>query len=57
MSPVNGSGEGGTVIEFIGNGFSCEGIRVKIGNKGCDISMDTLTNFKVKICYNFTVFE
>lgn len=48
MSPVNGSREGGTVIEFTGNGFNCEGIRVKLLNKDCVVVMDTLTNFKVK---------
>lgn len=50
MSPVNGSKEGGTKIEFTGNGFTCLDIEVKLGNKDCVINMDTLTNFQVWYC-------
>lgn len=49
MSPANGSTEGGTVIEFVGNGFECEGIQAKIGEQDCSILPKTMTNFRVSV--------
>lgn len=48
ISPVNGSIEGGTVIEFSGNGFECDGIEVKIGQRYCEVVTDTVTSYQVR---------